>query len=151
MNFEPRTLVVNTGSGTATVSLVTAGRDASYYEDTGNQVKSGVVTLLSGAKYNVNGTWSATKVQGKTRSVYLCRGASMKDTNDLAETLYDLAGRSGMLYGYEYTSTTSVAHTCLVVVEAARPVSMMDRVGANVGRAHAIQVEMIFDRITDWS
>lgn len=151
MNFEPRQLVHPSGGGVATVSLVTGNRQASHYEDSGNVVISGVVTLLSGAKYNVNGTWAANTVFGKTRAVYLCRGASMQAANDLAEGLYDLAGRSGTLSAVEYTAGGVATHTCNVVVEAARPLTMLDRVGAVTGKQHSIQVEVIFDRLTDWS
>jgi hypothetical protein len=151
MNYEPRTIVVNSGSGTATVSLVIAGRGAVAYDDTGDTPLSGVVTLLSGAKYNVNGTWQATRTPGMMRAVYLCQDSNMQLTNDKAEVLYDLAGRSGTLYGYEYNANNSVSHNCQVVVESARPISMMDKVGASIGRAHAIQVEVVFNRLTEWS
>jgi hypothetical protein len=151
MNFEPRTIGANYPGGVSTVSLVTAGRDAVAYDDSGDLPLSGVVTLLSGAKYNVNGTWSATRTPGVMRAVYLCRAATMQDTNNLAEGLYDLAGRSGILSGYEYTAGGDSLHTCSVVVEAARPISMMDKVGAAVGKRHAIQVEVIFNRLTEWS
>lgn len=143
--------MVNTSGGVSTVSLVAAGRDAAFYEDTGDGVLSGVVRLLTGAKYNVNGTWQAATAPGKFRSVFLCRGGNMQSVNNLAETLYDLAGRSGVLYGVEYTASGIATHTCSVVVETARPLSMIDKVGASVGYSHAIQVEMIFDRLNDWS
>lgn len=151
MNFEPAQIVVNSGSGVSTVSLKAAGRDVSHYEDSGDAVISGVVTLVSGEKYNVNGTWKAATTPGVTRAVYLCRANDMQATNNLAETLYDLAGRHGVLYGVEYTGSGVATHTCYVVVAAARPISMMDRVGASIGRKHAIQVEMMFDRLNGWS
>lgn len=151
MNFEPRQFVANTSGGVSTIALVTAGRDASHYEDSGDAPISGVVTLLSGAKYNVNGTWPGTRTPGIARAVILCRAATQQSVNNLAEPLYDLAGRSGVLYGVEYTATGVATHTCSCAVDSARPLSMLDRVGAAVGRAHAIQVEMIFNRTNEWS
>ena len=151
MNFEPRQLVYYSGSGVATASLVTGNRQATHYEDSGDAVLSGVVTLLSGGKYNANGTWRAQTVYGKTRAVYLCRGANMQAANNLAEGLYDLAGRSGTLSAVEYTAGGVSTHSCNVVVESARPLSMLDRVGAVAGKKHSIQVEVVFDRLGDWS
>lgn len=143
MNFEPRQL--------DSTALVVTNRQAIRYEDSGNTVISGIVTLLSGAKYNVNGTWVANSAPGKTRAVYLCRGDNMQAANNLAEELYDLAGRSGTLSAVEYTSGGVATHTCSVFVESARPITMFDQVGASIGRAHYIQVEMVFDKLTGWS
>jgi len=151
MNYEPRDIVCPVGDGYVTTHLVDINRSAIHYEDTGNAVISGVVTLLSGLKYNVNGTWAATTVNGKTRAIYLCRGNNMQEANTKAGDLYNLAGRSGTLSAVEYTSSGVATHTCSVVVEAARPVTMIDRVGAAVGRKHSIQVEVIFDRLSGWS
>lgn len=143
MNFEPRSL--------DSTALVITDRQAVHYEDSGNTVISGIVTLLSGAKYNVNGTWVANSVQGKMRAIYLCRGDNMQTANNLAEELYDLAGRTGTLSAVEYTSGGVATHTCSAFVEAARPITMFGQVGASIGRAHYIRVEMIFDRLTGWS
>lgn len=153
MNYEPRQFVANTsgGSGVSTVPLRAVNLDASFYEDTGDVVVSGVSRLLTGAKYNVNGTWAATQTPGSFRVVFLCRGPNMNSANGMANTLYDLAGRSGVLYGVDYTGSTVATHTCSAVVVSARPMSMLDRVGAAIGREHAIQVEVVFDRLTKWS
>lgn len=151
MNFEPVQIVVNTSGGVSTVSIKATGRALSHYQDTGDAPISGVLTLLSGAKYNVNGTWQAARTPGGMQAVVLCRGASMQATNNLAETLYDLAGRSGTLYGVEYTASGTATHTCSVTVDSARPLSMMSHVGAAIGREHAIQVEMVFNRLNEWN
>jgi hypothetical protein len=148
MNYEPRQFV----HANATVSLVVAGqRQPSHYEDSGDIPVSGVITLANAAKYNVNGTWRASVTPGVYRAVFLCRGATMQAANDMADTLYDLAGRSGTLYGVEYTSTSVATHTCSAYIEAVRPLSMIDRVGANVARAHALQVELVVNRLSEWS
>lgn len=152
MNFEPTQFVANTSGGVSTVAVKAAGRSLVHYEDTGSQAISGVVRLMnSGAKYNVNGTWKASVSPGALRAVFMCRGANMQATNDLAETLYDLNGRSGTLYGVEYTGSSLSTHTCSATVDAARPISMLDRVGAAIGREHVIQVEVIFNRTGEWS
>lgn len=151
MNFEPRQFVANTSGGVSTVSLRTTGRDVTLYEDTGDIAASGVITLMNGGKYQTFGTWPGALTPGNMRAVFLCRAASQQDANNLAETLYDLAGRSGTLYAVEYTATGVATHTCSAAVASARPISMFDRVGAATGRQHAIQVEMVFDRINTWS
>jgi len=152
MNYEPIQFVGRVaGVTTTTVFKVTGQREAAHYEDTGDEVLSGIVRTSDGTKYNVNGTWQANKSPGTVRAVYLCRGSNMKAANDQADSLYDLAGASGTLYGIEYETTTVVTHTCAAVVVAARPISMMDRVGAVLNRAHAIQVEVIFDRTNSWT
>ena len=151
MNFEPTQFVANTAGGVATVAVKTAGRSLVMYEDTGDQPLSGVVGLISGAKYNVNGTWLPTRTPGSMRAVVLCRGASMQAANNLAETLYDLAGRSGTLYAIEYTAAGVATHTCSAVVDASRPITMLDKVGAAIGKEHSIQVEMMFNRMNEWN
>lgn len=152
MNYEPIQFVGRVaGVTTTTVFKSGTARGAAFYEDTGNDVLSGVVRTVNGAKHNVNGTWQAASVPGTIRAVYLCRGDNMKQANDQADGLYDIAGASGTLYGIEYQDTTVATHTCSVVVGPVRPISMMDRVGASLSRSHALQVEVIFERINDWS
>ena len=152
MNYEPTQFVGRVaGSTTTTVLKSTGGRDLVFYEDSGDALISGVVQTVSGAKYNVNGTWQAASVPGQYRAVVMCRGANMRAANLQADGLYDIAGASGTLYGIEYVGSTVSTHTCSVVVGPVRPISMFDRVGASLGRAHAIQVEIVFERLGDWS
>jgi hypothetical protein len=151
MNYEPVQIVANTSGGVSTVAIKTTGRGLVAYEDTGDQPVSGIARLLSGAAYSVNGTWRASTSPGVMRAVVLCRGASMQAANDLAETLYDLAGRTGVLYGIEYTASSVATHTCNVEVSASRPISMLQHTIAAIGKEHVIQVEMVFTRTNAWS
>lgn len=147
MNYELRQFVVNSGSGVSTVSMPSMA----FYEDSGNLVKSGIVEMYNGAKYNVNGTYQAQIVPGQTRAVFLIKGANQSEANYLAEPLIAVEGRSGTLVGVEYTSISAATHTASAVCIAARPISMIEKIGAYTGRAHAIQVEMIFERMSEWS
>lgn len=147
MNYELRQFVVNSGSGVSTVSL----SNMIYYEDSGDLVRSGIVETYSGAKYNVNGTYQALTVPGQTRAVLLFRGSSQWTTNLAADPALKTLGRSGSIVGVEYTSNGVATHTATAVCIAARPISMIDKVGAVAGRAHAMQVEMIFERTSEWS
>ncbi len=152
MNYEPTLFVGRiAGATTTTVLKNTGSRDLVYYEDSGDSVLSGVVETANGAKYNVNGTWQAASKPGALRAVVLCRGPNMRAANLQADELYDLAGASGTLSAIEYVGSTVSTHTCSVVVNMARPLSMFDRVGASLGRSHSIQVEITFERMNDWS
>lgn len=152
MNYEPIQFVGRVaGVTTTTVFKAVGQREAAFYEDSGDAVMSGIVRTVDGTKYNTNGTWQAAKSPGSMRAVYLCRGGNMKQANDQADALYDLAGASGTLYGIEYQDTTVATHTCSVVVAAVRPISMIDRVGASLARAHALQIEIIFERTNSWT
>ncbi len=152
MNYEPRQYVGYVNGAVSTVALRNPGqRDITHFEDTGDVPLTGVIRTVQGAKYNVNGTWRAASTPGVTRAVILCRGSTMKEANDRANGLYDLAGTSGTLYGVEYVGSTVSTHTCSVVVGPVRPLTMFDRVGAAPSRAHSIQVELVFERMGDWS
>ena len=152
MNYEPTQFVGRVAGVTTTTVLKNAGsRDLVFYEDSGDQLLSGIVQTANGAKYNVNGTWQAASVPGQQRAVVMCRGINMRAANLQADGLYDLAGASGTLYGIEYVGSTVATHTCSVVVGPVRPISMFDRVGASLGRSHALQVEIVFERMNDWN
>lgn len=139
--------MVNSGSGVNTVSL----GNMIYYEDSGDTAMNGIVKMYNGAKYNVNGTYQAMTVPGQTRAVFLYRGSNQDNANLLAELTLNVLGRSGTLHGVEYTSSSVSTHTSSAVCIAARPISMIERIGAVAGRSHAVQVELVFDRMTEWS
>lgn len=151
MNYQPTQFVGRVAGSTTTASLNIVGNLQSIlYEDSGDRILSGVVQTANGAKYNTNGTWQAASVPGAYRAVFLCRGSSMQMVNANAATLYSLNGASGTLYGVEFTATTQSTHTCSVVVTTVRPISMIDKTGAAIGKSHALQVEVVFEKMSDW-
>ena len=150
-NFELRQFVANTAGGVSTVSLVSLpDRGMIFYSDTGDVPRNPIVTLFSGVKYNSNGTLPATITPGQCQAVFLCRGANQQAANDEADVLIAINGRSGTLYGIEYTAAGVATHTCTAFAQA-RPISRIDRYGATSGRAHSVEVEMVFDRLNSWS
>lgn len=151
MSYELRQFVANTAGGLNTVSLRAPGsRDQTFYQDFGDEVRSGIITLWNGEKYNANGTWPADVRLGEARAIYLCRGANQQAANQQAAILTAINGRSGVLYGIEYTASGVATHTCSAVASA-RVTAKIDQIGASTGRAHSVEVEMVFDRLSRWS
>ena len=151
MSYELRQFVANTSGGLNTVSLRLAGsRDQTFYQDFGDEALSGVVQLWNGQKYNANGTWPADVRLGQARAIYLCRGANQQAANQQAAVLTAINGRSGTLYGIEYTASGVATHTCSAIASS-RVTAMIDKIGASTGKAHSVEVEMVFDRLSRWS
>jgi len=150
-SYELRQFVANTAGGVSTVALTSANRGMIFYAETGNEVRNPTVTLFNGEKYNVNGTWPADLVMGNSRAVYSCRGANQQAANQEAATLIAINGRSGVLTGVEYTASGVATHTVSAIVLAARPTALIDRIGAWAGRQHEVNVELVFDRLNNWS
>lgn len=120
-------------------------------EDTGETAVSGVVTLYNGSKYNALGTFRANTSPGSTRAVFLCTGGSPALANDQVETLIGLLGKSGTLVAIEYTATTVATHTASAVVTVARPIATIDQFVNAVGKPSYASVELVFDRLSEWS
>jgi hypothetical protein len=151
MNYELRQFVANTAGGVSTVTLRAPGsRDMTFYQDSGDQIRDPLILLFSGVKYNTNGTFPSVEVPGQVQAIFLCRGDNQDGANNQAETLTAINGRSGTLYGIEYTASGVATHTCSALAQA-RVISRIDQVGASVGRAHSVEVELTFDRLNKWS
>jgi hypothetical protein len=147
MNYELRQFVANTAGGVSTFTI----QNMIFYQDSGDIVRSGTITTYSGAKYNANGTYQAIITPGETRAILLFKAGNQAAANDYVETATRMEGRSGVLHGIEYTASGIATHTCSAVCIAARPISMIDKIGASVGRSHAVQFELVFDRLNLWS
>lgn len=150
--YELRQFVANTSGGLSTVSLVNLGsRGMAHMEEEGDYIFNSVLVLRNGTKYNVNGTRPAVMAPGQARAVYFCTGTNMQHAIDNMEPLLAIAGRSGVLYGVEYTVSGVATHTCSAVVISAKPISMMDKLAPHAGTKHAVNCELVFDRLSNWS
>lgn len=144
-----RTLIYHQFVGVALDNGTTI-KQVAPYELGGNQAISRIFTLSNGAKFDADGTADGDVILGNVRAVFRCTGTSHAAANTLSLALQALLNKRGTLLGKEFSASSWVAKSCTARCTVARPV-MRAGLPMATGELHQIEVEMVWERFTNWS